>query len=280
MRLATLRASDGATTAAVERGDGWYALDSPDVGALLQRPDWREVAAAADGPTADEPRFGVLLPAPAKVICCGHNYAGHIAEMGHPTPTAPNLFTKFADTLCGPDDDIVVDDPAALVDWEAELAIVIGAPLPRGAAAPADAIAGYTVANDVSLRDRQRRASQWLPGKAFDASTPVGPVLVTADDVDPAAGLAIRCWLGGELVQSASTDDLVFDAAALLAAITEFTTLRPGDLVLTGTPSGVGTARTPPRYLADGDVLRTAIDGIGTLTNRIRITARPTKEHA
>ena len=212
------------------------------------------------------------LPAPAKVICCGLNYADHIQETGRELPRFPTLFAKFADTLTGPTEDVVL--PSGLqVDWEAELAVVVGAPLrhadPDTAMA---AIAGYTVANDVSVRDWQYRTLQWFQGKAWDRSTPVGPVMVTPDEVDPAAGLDVICRVDGQEVQRDSSATLVFDCPTLLAYISTFTTLRPGDLVLTGTPGGVGSAREPQHFLDDGSVIETEITGIGLLRNTIRFT--------
>jgi len=212
------------------------------------------------------------LPRPAKVICCGLNYGDHILETGRELPTHPTLFVKYADSLVGPVDDVRL--PVGTdVDWEAELAVVVGATI-RGAdrATAAAAIAGYTVANDVSVRDWQYRTLQWFQGKAWDDSTPTGPVVVTPDEVDPARGLTITCRVNDEEVQRDSTATLVFDSADLLAYISTFTVLRPGDLVLTGTPGGVGVAREPKRFLADGDVLETEIEGIGLLRNTIHLT--------
>ena len=217
-------------------------------------------------------RAQLPFPSPGKVICCGLNYADHIVETGRERPAYPTLFAKYADTLIGPTDDIVL--PSGLdVDWEAELAVVVGAEL-RGADRDeaAAAIAGYTVANDISVRDWQQRTLQWFQGKAWDRSTPVGPVVVTPDEVDPVAGLEISCRVNGEEVQRANTSTLVFDSADLLAYISTFTVLRPGDLVLTGTPGGVGMARDPQRFLAHGDVVETEIAGIGTLRNTVRFT--------
>jgi len=214
----------------------------------------------------------VLRPTATKVVCCGHNYADHIAEMGRPRPAFPTLFAKFADTLTGPGDDIVL--PAdAQADWEAELAVVIGATVRAvDRAGAAAAIAGYTVANDISLRDRQNRTPQWLQGKAWDRSTPIGDHYVPAEEIDPAAGLRVTCRVNGVERQRGDTADLVFDAPALVAYVAEFTTLRPGDLILTGTPGGVGHARTPAVYLQDGDVVETEIEGLGLLRNRIVLT--------
>jgi acylpyruvate hydrolase len=212
------------------------------------------------------------LPAPGKVICCGLNYADHIAESGRERPAYPTLFAKYADTLIGPEDDIVL--PRGLdVDWEAELAVVVGSELRRATREEAaGAVAGYTVANDISVRDWQSRTLQWFQGKAWDRTTPVGPVVVGPDEVDPRAGLDIWCRVNGEEMQRANTRTLVFDALDLLAYISTFTVLSPGDLVLTGTPGGVGMARTPPRFLEDGDVVETEIEGIGRLRNTVRFT--------
>ena len=208
-------------------------------------------------------------PVPAKVICCGLNYADHIAETGRETPAYPTLFAKYADTLIGPDDDIVVPAGCEL-DWEAELAVVIGTEVRHAdREQAADAIAGYAVANDISLRDWQRRTLQWFQGKAWDRTTPVSDHYVSADDVDPVAGLDIVCRVNGEVRQRSNTRELVFDAADLVSYISTFTRLTPGDLVLTGTPGGVGLGMTPPLYLASGDVVETEIDGIGSLSNRI-----------
>ncbi|MCG5221133.1 fumarylacetoacetate hydrolase family protein [Streptosporangium sp. KLBMP 9127] len=266
MKLATVSRGAGTSTAAVLVDDLWRRLPAADLGAWLLAgqnaepgeplPDWEPVNP---------------LPCPGKVICCGLNYADHIAETGRDLPSHPTLFAKHADTLLGPAEEILVPKDVAL-DWEAELAVVVGRPI-RGADRDeaAAAIAGYTVANDISVRDWQRRTLQWFQGKAWDRTTPIGPVVVTPDDLDPLAGVAIRCRVNGELVQSANTRTLVFDCAALLAYISTFTVLRPGDLVLTGTPGGIGAAMDPPRFLADGDLVETEIDGIGVLRNRVRL---------
>jgi acylpyruvate hydrolase len=266
MHLATVLTSTG-TTAALRRGDTWHRLPAADLSALLAA----HVERAPGEPLPDATPV-LPLPRPGKVICCGLNYGDHIAETGRETPTHPTLFAKYADTLVGPDADISL--PAGLeVDWEAELAVVVGAPLSRASEAEAqEAIAGYTVANDISVRDWQRRTLQWFQGKAWDATTPLGPVLVTPDDLDPVAGVEVVCRVNGVERQRGNTKTLVFDCAALLAYISTFTTLRPGDVVLTGTPGGVGMGMQPPTYLADGDVVETEIPGIGTLRNTVRLT--------
>ncbi|WP_307038006.1 fumarylacetoacetate hydrolase family protein [Arthrobacter sp. B3I4] len=288
MRLATvITAPDAgagpATSAAVQVGDRFVLLAARDLSELLGNADWQETAAAAIAadrsgggaggsiPLTDV-HFATVLPWPSKVICCGLNYADHITEMGRELPEFPTLFAKFADTLIGDGDVIDATGNGAKLDWEAELAVVVGAPLrnasPEEAAA---AIAGYTAANDISMRDWQNRTLQWFQGKAFDRTTPLGPVLVTPDECDPEAGVQVRCLVNGEVVQDGNTKTLVFSAPALLSYISTFTRLRPGDVVLTGTPGGVGMGAVPPRFLHDGDVVSTEIEGIGTLTNAVKL---------
>ncbi|MGO4472970.1 fumarylacetoacetate hydrolase family protein [Arthrobacter sp. M-10] len=279
MKLATLRTTDGGTTAALATGGNSYIpLPANDVGALLAVPGWRAhvkaalVAASGTGVvSASASELAPLLPRAGKVICCGLNYSDHIQEMGRELPEYPTLFAKYADTLIGPADTIHVHG-SAKVDWEAELAVVVGSVLFRADEDQARAaIAGYTIANDVSMRDWQNRTLQWFQGKAFDGTTPVGPVMVTADEAD--GDFEVRGYVNGELVQHGNTSTLVFGPAKLLSYISQFTILRPGDLVLTGTPGGVGMGMTPPRFLNDGDVLTTEIDGIGRLENQFRIHA-------
>jgi acylpyruvate hydrolase len=276
MRLSTVFDQTHNTHAAVEIDGSWHPLPYRDVSELLRDAEWRgSLDAAAQQDPIDGAVQTLLLPSPAKVICCGHNYADHIAEMGHEPPEYPTLFAKFADTLCGPYDDIVIDERSEKVDWEAELAVVVGSRISRSGVEEArKAIAGYTIANDVSLRDWQRRTPQWLQGKAFDATTPVGPVLVTPDEIDPVAGLRISCAVNDETVQDGNTSTLVFGAAELISYVSQFTILRPGDIVLTGTPGGVGAAGNPPRFLSDGDVLTTSVEGIGSLKNHIRMQSQ------
>lgn len=275
MTLATLRLPS-TTRAAVRTGDAFAVLPAEDVGALLAERDWREIAsraAAHAGETVavDDADYAPVVTAPRKVLCCGHNYRGHITELGRPMPRYPTIFAKFADTLTGAHDDIVLDDAVADgLDWEAELAVIIGATIRKANADVArSAIAGYAVANDISVREWQHHTGQWLPGKAFDATTPLGPVLVTTDEFRPSEGHGIRCTVNDVEVQKADVDDLLFDAADLVSYLSTFTTLRPGDVVLTGTPAGVGAAATPPRQLNHGDVVVTEIDGLGRCENRI-----------
>ncbi|MCX9192405.1 2-hydroxyhepta-2,4-diene-1,7-dioate isomerase [Carbonactinospora thermoautotrophica] len=270
MRLATIRV-DGGTRAARIEGDRVHVLPHPDVAALLA--DTGDLASLASagrpGPTLDDVGLAPVVPRPGKIVCVGHNYRTHILEMGHELPAYPTLFAKFATALVGPFDHIRLPDVSECVDWEAELALVVGSPVRRATPKEAArAIAGFTVANDVSVRDWQRRTPQWLQGKTFDATTPLGPWLVTPDEVDGAADLTISCQVDGEVKQMASTADLLFGPAELVSYLSEIVTLLPGDVVLTGTPGGVGVARRPAEFLRPGQTLTTTVEGIGTCENR------------
>lgn len=272
MRLATVR-SPGGTRAVRIDDDGAVEIEGMvDVGALLADPDWPARAAAADGSTHDLTAldYAPVVPRPDKVICVGLNYRSHIMEMGRELPEFPTLFTKFSSTLIGARDPIKLPSVSEQVDWEAELAVVIGWPVRGATVETADAsIAGYAILNDVTLRDWQRHTTQWTAGKAFEATTPFGPWLVTPDDPAIAGrdGLALRCAVDDDEVQSASTDDLVFDAAALIAYVSTIATLLPGDVIATGTPGGVGHARRPPQYLRPGSRVVTTIEGLGGCAN-------------
>jgi acylpyruvate hydrolase len=274
MRLATIRRPDGTTFAARVEGDELVPLPHPDVAALLAEPGWREAAASPTGDrlALDEADLAPVVR-PQKVICVGLNYRSHIEEMGRPFPDQPTLFIKFADTLTGPYDDLVVPRASAEVDWEVELGVVIGRPARHlDEAGAAACIAGYTVVNDISMRDWQWRTTQWDQGKNFEASTPVGPFLVTGDEIgDPdatgAVDLEVTCRVDGETMQTGRTGDLLFQPATIVAYVSQFTTLRPGDLIATGTPGGVGAGRDPKVFLVPGQVLETAIEGIGACRN-------------
>ncbi|MHC2999184.1 fumarylacetoacetate hydrolase family protein [Microbacterium sp. HJ5] len=278
MLLATVNRDDGpATAAAVGDAAGWVLLDDADAQALIAQPGWRERAQAALRHPArhavPDAAFRNPVPRPAKILCCGLNYRDHILEAGRELPEFPTLFAKFADTLTGARDDIVVHS-SRRVDWEAELAVVIGSEIHRATPEQArGAILGYTIANDISMRDWQQRTLQWLQGKAFDATTPVGPHIVTADAIEPRDGLRITCAVNGEVLQDGDTAELVFDAADLVAYASQITRLRPGDLILTGTPGGVALGMDDPRWLREGDVVTTTIEGIGELCNVMRIEA-------
>ncbi|HUR72713.1 MAG TPA: fumarylacetoacetate hydrolase family protein [Sporichthya sp.] len=264
MKLATIRVAGG--TRAV-RVDGGVAVETgdADVVALLRRPDWRALAAAADGPEhpVDGLDYAPVVPMPEKVVCVGLNYRTHIQEMGRELPEYPTLFAKYARALVGAFDPVVLPAGSTEVDWEAELGVIVGAEVRHAdLEAARAAIAGYTVVNDVTARDFQFRTVEWLQGKTFERSTPVGPWLVT--DVVPGE---ISCSVDGDVVQKSDTADLHFDPAALVAYISQIVTLVPGDLIATGTPGGVGHARKPPRYLADGSELTTRVEGVGECRN-------------
>ncbi|MET7995755.1 fumarylacetoacetate hydrolase family protein [Amycolatopsis sp. NPDC005232] len=266
MRLATIRV--GGTTAAV-RITGTTAIETgfTDVGALL-RAGGLDVAAATDGARHDYATMDLapVVPRPGKIVCVGLNYRNHILEMGRELPEFPTLFAKYPEALIGPRDEILLPPESDRVDWEGELAVVIGTSVRRASAEEAvAAIAGYSVLNDVTMRDYQYRTAQWFQGKTWENSTPLGPVLVTPDELAPGAQLVTS--VDGEELQRTPLDDLVFDAVELVRYISTIVTLQPGDVIATGTPGGVGHARKPPRYLAPGQTLTTRIDGIGELVN-------------
>jgi acylpyruvate hydrolase len=271
MRLATIRTEYGTTAARLD-GDVLVPLDAADVGEVLAAGGLGQHqvlprAGAAPVPVA-EADFAPVVPRPDKVICVGLNYRAHIAETGRETPAFPTLFAKFADTLLGARDDLVLPWVCEKVDWEVELGVVIGRPIYR--ATPAEAVAafaGYTVVNDVSMRDWQSRTLQFLQGKAFEHTTPAGPYLVTPDEVGDAADLEVRCEVDGAVMQQSRTSDMLFSSAEIAAYASQVITLRPGDLIVTGTPGGVGNARKPPVYLRPGNVLRTWIEGLGECVN-------------
>ncbi len=214
--------------------------------------------------------FGPVVPRPGKVICVGLNYKAHIEETGRTDSDYPVLFTKFATTLTGPFDPVTLPPESEAIDYEGELVVVIGAAARHVAEADALAhVAGYTVANDISMRDYQYKTHQWLQGKAWDASTPLGPELVTPDEAGDPSGFTVRTTVNGEVVQNATTDLLIFGVPYLISVISEFATLEPGDVILTGTPGGVGFRREPQLLLGDGDVVIVEVDGVGRIENRM-----------
>jgi 2,4-didehydro-3-deoxy-L-rhamnonate hydrolase len=211
------------------------------------------------------------VPDPGKIVCIGLNYRDHAEEAGLPIPDVPILFAKFANSVIGPGDPIVIPPETTKPDYEAELAVVIGRTASR---VPADDalsyVGGYTCANDVSARDLQNRTSQWMLGKAIDTFLPLGPALVTPDELPDPQALAIRCEIDGRELQSSSTAQMVFGVAELIASISATMTLEPGDVIATGTPPGVGFARKPPVWLEDGNEVTVEIERIGRLTNPVR----------
>jgi acylpyruvate hydrolase len=230
----------------------------------------------ADPPLSDErvPLADVTLlpvvPHPGKVVCVGLNYRAHVEEGVYDVPEYPALFSKFAETLVGAGAPVLLPPESAAVDFEAELAFVVGREVRRvsGEAALA-AVAGYTIANDVSMRDYQYKTHQWLPGKNWAGSTPLGPYLVTPDEVGEPHALDISLELNGERMQASNTSRFIFDIPTLIATISEFIPLAPGDVVLTGTPSGVGYRRDPQVLLRDGDRMVIEIERVGRLESPV-----------
>jgi 2-keto-4-pentenoate hydratase/2-oxohepta-3-ene-1,7-dioic acid hydratase in catechol pathway len=210
---------------------------------------------------------------PQKIVCLGLNYRDHAAESGMAIPEEPILFSKYASALIGPDAPIVLPKVSNEVDYEAELVIVVGKPgrdIPRERAY--EHVAGYTVGHDVSARDWQLRkpGKQWMAGKTFDTFAPIGPHLVTKDEVPDPHALGIRLHLNGQTMQDSNTSQLVFGVDAVVAYLSQIFTLMPGDLIFTGTPPGVGMARKPQVWLKAGDVVEVEIDGLGLLRNPVR----------
>ncbi|MGD0705802.1 MAG: fumarylacetoacetate hydrolase family protein [Trebonia sp.] len=271
MRYASTYDQSGAPVVAELRGDLLVPLAGlTELGAATTA----EVLAAAGRRTEDAfPAAGAelrpVVPNPAKVICIGLNYKAHIEETGRSDSDYPVLFPKFASSLAGPYAELDLPAESRQIDYEGELTVVIGKPGRRISEEDAAAhVLGYTVANDISMRDYQYKTHQWMQGKAWDECTPVGPYLVTADEVN-IAEQRISTTVNGEKVQDSSIDLLIFPISRLIATISEFTRLETGDLILTGTPSGVGHRRTPPLYLTSGDVVAVEVTGVGTLRNTI-----------
>ncbi|MGY1982577.1 fumarylacetoacetate hydrolase family protein [Nocardia gipuzkoensis] len=223
----------------------------------------------------DAVRLLPVVPNPSKVFCVGLNYREHVTETTRELPTYPVLFPKFADSLIGAYDDIVLPPESTQVDYEGELAVIIGRPGRRIAEADAaEHVLGYSTANDITMRDFQYKTHQWMQGKAWQASTPLGPSLVTPAEVDLSTA-GIRTVLNGEKVQESDLSMLIFSIPRLIAEISTFTTLAPGDVILTGTPGGVGYRRDPQLFLRDGDQVSVEIDGVGSVRNLVRSEVVP-----
>jgi 2,4-didehydro-3-deoxy-L-rhamnonate hydrolase len=229
------------------------------------------ISTARSLPIVSQPvRLGPCIANPSKIICIGLNYHKHIAEIGAAVPTEPIIFMKAPSALSGGFDDIVIPRDASAVDWEIELGVVIGSRATR--IAPEDSlshIAGYCVVNDISERDWQLRGTgQWVKGKSADTFAPVGPWLVTTDEIPDPQALELRLSVNGETQQCGNTSDMVFGVAQLVSYVSKFMTLLPGDIISTGTPPGVGMGQHPPRYLQSGDVVELMIEGLGMQTQR------------
>jgi 2-keto-4-pentenoate hydratase/2-oxohepta-3-ene-1,7-dioic acid hydratase in catechol pathway len=214
--------------------------------------------------------LGPAVPNPGKIVCVGLNYRKHAEETGAAIPTTPVLFSKFLNTVAAPDEDVPLTDAATQYDYEVELAVVMGTTAKNVSAADAlGTVFGYSTANDLSARDLQTRTSQWLLGKTMDKFMPIGPYLVTADEVRDPQDLAIRTWLNGELRQNSNTDDMIFPVTEIVSYISRHFTLEPGDVIITGTPEGVILGMAEKRWMAPGDVVEVEVDGLGKLRNRM-----------
>jgi 2-keto-4-pentenoate hydratase/2-oxohepta-3-ene-1,7-dioic acid hydratase in catechol pathway len=226
-------------------------------------------AAELDGREVAESGFGPAVPRPPRILCLGVNYADHAAEGGRPLTTWPEVFVRGADSVAPPYGPLVKPALSTKFDYEGELGVVIGAGGRYIRAEDAlNAIAGYVVVMDGSAREWQRAATQWTAGKNFDGSMPIGPELVTPDEVD-VSDVQLVTRLNGEVMQSASTAQMIFDVPRTIEFLSSFTTLRPGDVIATGTPGGVGFARQPPVWLQDGDVIEVEVEGVGRIENTV-----------
>jgi len=248
----------------------------PDIGGTaLSRQSLSQLARVASSgtlPVVRGPvRLGQCVSAVGKVVCVGLNYHGHIKEVGAAVPAEPVLFMKSPTSLCGPNDDVRVPPGAVAMDWEVELGVVIGARATRVTLADAlSHVAGYCIVNDLSERDWQLKGTgQWVKGKSADTFGPLGPWLVTTDEIPDPQALSLQLSLNGEVQQRGVTEDMVFSVAQIVSYVSRFMTLAPGDVISTGTPSGVGMGKKPPRYLRAGDVMDLSIDRLGTQRQRV-----------
>jgi len=255
--------------ALLARGEAWRQALGQVVQTLSDR--------LASGPTPPglrkplkKVRLRPPIPRPNKIVCLGRNYAAHAAERGSDVPAQPLYFSKFNNTICGPEDPIVLPPNSAQVDYEAEMAVVIGKGGRRIPEAQAyEHVAGFLAANDVSARDMQAQDGQWFRGKSCDTFTPIGPWLVTRDEIPDPDNLRISLTLNGRTMQDSSTSYLIFKIPFLISYLSQSLTWETGDLILTGTPEGIGAHQNPPVFLKPGDVLSVSVEGLGTLTNHV-----------
>ncbi len=282
MQLVTFE-SDNEPRAGVLTPDGiydaWDVLDHPtrsSLRELIHEDRINEAGERIEAGTTVEPvpldsvRIHAPIPDPDKIICIGLNYKKHAEETGQDLPKAPIIFGKYRNALAGDGETVTLPAASTKVDYEAEVAVVIGR---RGKEVTVDDaldhVAGYTLLNDLSARDLQGLTSQWMAGKVFDGSAPCGPAMLTPDEVGPHDGITISLILNGEEMQNSSTDDLIFSIPELISRISDWMTLEPGDIISTGTPSGVGMARQPWVWLEDGDQVTVASPQLGELRTTI-----------
>ena len=260
MRLATFLLPGGGAPAAGEIDDGRVTAFEDGATVLGRLSSGDRSPAGGEAWPLEEVTLLAPVPEPRAIYGIGLNYAAHAAETGREKPEAPMVFTKVPTAVAPPGGPVRCPAVVRRLDYEGELAVVMGA---------GGRVAGYAVADDVSARDLQRREPQWTRAKGADTFCPFGPWITTVDEVSDPEALRLRTWVNGELRQDSSTADLIFGVEALVAFLSETCTLRPGDLILTGTPSGVGMAMDPPRFLQDGDVVRIEIEGLGAIEHSI-----------
>lgn len=279
MRLATVITSEGPrlhvrgrigyVDVAEATGEAWLSELARVLEGGPEALDLVRLASQRDGRVVSESELGPAVPAPRRILCLGVNYVEHALEGGR-TPTKwPEVFVRGSDSIGAPYGDLVKPDLSSRFDFEGELAVVIG----RGgryipAAQALSAITGYVVVMDGTAREWQRAATQWTAGKNFDGTMPIGPELVTADEVD-VSDVQLTTLLNGEVMQSARTSQMIFDIPRTIEFLSSFTTLRPGDVIATGTPGGVGFARQPPVWLEPGDLIEVTVEGVGRIANRV-----------
>jgi acylpyruvate hydrolase len=276
VRLVSYQGDDG-PRAGVMRGeevsDAWRALGEPDragLRELIAAGRLEELAATELGSPVDDPRLLAPITDPEKIVCIGLNYGSHAAEAGIEPPSSPTFFAKYRNALAAPGATVTLPAGSEKVDYEAEVAFVIGSRAGGvGEDRALEHVAGYTLLNDLSARDLQFATPQWMPGKVFDGSAPCGPALVTTDEAPAPDAIEISLQLNGETMQQASTADLIFSIPQLVSRLSHLMTLEPGDLIATGTPAGVGSVREPRVWLADGDELVVSSPAMGRLETRI-----------
>lgn len=276
MKLARIRTADGADYAVSRDGENWITLASLGVEAratdvVLERFDQIvRLAASSTGEPVSQDRLLCPVRKPGKILAVGLNYVDHAKETGAATPPSPVIFAKYTSSLNGPFDDVIIGESVtSQADYEVELAVVIGRPAKR--VRPEDAMShvfGYAVANDVSSRDLQRSDSQFSRSKSADTFCPIGPWITTADEIADVRSLSLSSSVNGEPRQKGVVSDMVFDIPTLIAHLSATITLETGDVILTGTPPGVGLGMNPPRYLRDGDVVECTVEKLGTIRNR------------
>jgi 2-keto-4-pentenoate hydratase/2-oxohepta-3-ene-1,7-dioic acid hydratase in catechol pathway len=278
VRIVSYRSERGVRAGFIREGrvmDAWDGLGDhhhPSVRELIARDAVEEAAAKAgdDGTPVDQLELLPPIPDPDKIVCIGLNYRSHAAEAGVEPPPAPTFFAKFRNALAAPGAEVKLPAASEKVDYEAEVAFVLGRRCAEVSEADAPAcIAGYALLNDLSARDLQFATPQWMPGKVFDGSAPFGPALVTPDEAGAPDAIEIELTLNGKTMQSASTADLIFSVPALVAHLSRLMTLEPGDIVSTGTPAGVGSVRDPRVWLKPGDEVVISSPTLGRLLTRI-----------